>query len=227
LRSLRTQWMLLVVAVAGALVIGTAQVLALPSGAVPERVVHAAGSGAEISPFFVGLGAALFTAADLSSRQFGLTLLQLDDRLLVFGAKVAVLVGTAFSTWVGVIMLVLPLAISIGGWPPPSSLLDWLVLPTLHVMFALLGASIGMVARSTVAAVSAYLAAVWALPLVVAVVGIWAPGISGPVLQFAPVTLTAEMLEADLRTAAFARFGLLDAALLVLGGVRVVRWRIR
>jgi hypothetical protein len=68
---------------------------------------------------------------------------------------------------------------------------------------------------------------VWALPLVVAVVGIWAPWISGPVLQFAPVTLTAEMLEADLRTAAFARFGLLDAALLVLGGVRVVRWRIR
>jgi hypothetical protein len=227
LRSLRAQWTLLVIAVAGAVLIGAAQVLALPPDAVSERVAHAAGSGAEISPFFVGLGAALFTAADLSSRQFGLTLLQLDNRLLVFGAKVAVLVGTAFSSGVGVILLVAPLAITVGGWPLTSSLLDWMMLPALHVLFALFGASIGMVARSVVAAVFAYLAAVWALPLAVAVVGIWAPWMSGPVLQFAPVTLTAAMLETDLRMAAFARFGVLDAALLVLGGVRVVGWRIR
>jgi hypothetical protein len=227
LRSLRSQWALLSIATLGALAIGIAQILALPPGASSGRVVRAAISGVEISPFFVGLSATLFTSADLSSRQFGLTLLQLNDRLLVFGAKLVVLLVAALATGIGAVVVVAPLAFVTSGRLPVASSPSWMVLPVLHVLFALLGAATGMMMRSVVAAVIAYLAIVWALPLVVAVAGIWAPALSGPILHFAPVTLTAAMLEPATWSSAASRFGGLDIALLAVGTVRVLGWRIR
>lgn len=200
--------------------------LALPADAATGRIVRAAVSGAEISPFFIGLGSALFTAADLSSRQFALTLLQLNDRVLVFGAKVVVLVIVALLTGGGAVVLVAPFTVVIEGWSVATSA-SWLVLPALHVLFALLGAAIGMTMRSVVAAVFVYLAVVWALPLVVAVAGIWVPALSGPILQFAPVTLTAAMLEPATSSVASARFFALDVVLLTVGTIRVLGWRIR
>ncbi len=227
LRSLRTQWVLLAIAVVGALAMGAAQVLALPPNAAAERVARSVVSGAEISPFFIGLGATLFAAADLSSRQFALTLLQLNNRVLVFGAKMVVLVIAALLTGGVAVALVVPFAIAVSGWSLATPSPSWLVLPTLHLLFALLGAAIGMTMRSTVAAVFAYLAVVWALPLVVAVAGIWAPALSGSVLHFAPVTLTAAMLEPSTLSAAAAMFVALDVAVAVVGFVRVLGWRIR
>lgn len=227
MRSLRTQWALLAIAVLGALAMGAAQVLTLPPNAVAERVARSAVSGAEISPFFIGLGAALFAAADLSSRQFALTLLQLNNRVLVFGAKIVVLVIAALLTGGVAVALVVPFAIAVSGWSVAAPSPSWLVLPALHLLFALLGAAIGMTMRSVVAAVFAYLDVVWALPLVVAVAGIWAPALSGSILHFAPVTLTAAMLEPSTLSAAAARFGALDIALAVVGFVRVLGWRIR
>ncbi len=227
MRSLRTQWSFLVIAVLGAVAMGAAQVLALPPNAAAERVARSAVSGAEISPFFIGLGAALFAAADLSSRQFALTLLQLNNRVLVFGAKVVVLATAALLTSSAAIALVAPFTIAVGGWSVASPSPSWLVLPALHLLFALLGAAIGMTMRSVVAAVFVYLAVVWALPLVVAVAGIWAPALSGSILQFAPVTLTAAMLEPDTWSAASARFLALDVVLLAMGTIRVLGWRIR
>jgi len=227
LRSLRSQWALIVIAVAGALALGVGQIVALPSDAAPARVVRAAVSGAEVSPFFLGLGAALFAASDLSSRQFALTLLQMNHRALVFAAKVSVLVVTGLVTGFGAIALMTPFAVIRGGSFSGPLLLDWLVLPALHLAFVLLGAAIGMIARSLVAAVFVYLAVVWALPLVVAIAGIWAPALSGPVLQFAPVTLTAAMLEPATRLTAVLRFAALDVALLSFGFLRVNRWTLR
>jgi len=225
--SLRSQWALLVVAVTGALALGGGQVLVLPPGVATATVVRAAVSGAEVSPFFLGLGAALFTAADLSSRQFALTLLQMNDRTLVFAAKTAVLGAAGTITGLAVITLVLPLAVLRTDGALTSSPLAWLALPGLHLLFVLLGAAIGMLMRSPVAAVFVYLAVVWALPLVVAIAGIWAPSISGSVLQLAPVTLTAAMLEPATQAAAVVRFVGLDAVLLGLGLLSIRRWGIR
>lgn len=225
--SLRSQLVLLLVAFASALIIGIAQVVALPAGVGPDRIVKAVVSGVEISPFFIGLAATLFAAADLASRQFALTLLQLNNRVVVFGVKVTVLVASAVLSGLVVIAVVLPFAMTLRGSLPGPSALSLFALPALHVLFAILGAAIGMIARSVTAAVFIYLAVVWALPLTVAVVGIWAPSISGPILQLAPVTLTAAMLEPGSRAAAVLRFGAMDAVLLVVGGIRVLGWRIR
>ncbi len=229
MRSLRSQRVLLAIAMLSAVSLGAAQLVALPSGAATADIVAAAVSGAEISPFFIGLGASLFTSADLSSRQFALTLLQLNNRAVVFGAKTVVLVIAALLTGTGAVALVVPLAIVVSGSSAASSTTSWLVLPVLHVLFALLGAAIGMIMRSVVTAVFAYLAVVWALPLVVAVAGIWAPALSGALLQFAPVTLTAAMLESSVASSvsAVARFGAVDCVLLVVGILRVFSWRIR
>ncbi|MBY0177430.1 hypothetical protein [Curtobacterium herbarum] len=218
---------LLVIAVLGALALGAGQVLALAPNTASAAVVRAAVSGAEISPFFLGLAAALFTAADLSSRQFALTLLQLNDRALVFVAKTAVLAVAGALTGLTVVMLLLPISVFRADGVLHVAPKVWLVLPALHILFVLLGAGIGMLMRSSVAAVFVYLAVVWALPLVVAIAGIWVPTISVSVLQFAPVTLTAAMLEPTTQGMAVLRFVGLDTALFIAGLVSIRRWGIR
>ncbi len=227
LLSLRSQVALLVIAVLGALALGAGQVLALAPNTASAAVVRAAVSGAEISPFFLGLAAALFTAADLSSRQFALTLLQLNDRALVFVAKTAVLAVAGALTGLTVVMLLLPISVFRADGVLHVAPKVWLVLPALHILFVLLGAGIGMLMRSSVAAVFVYLAVVWALPLVVAIAGIWVPTISVSVLQFAPVTLTAAMLEPTTQGMAVLRFVGLDTALFIAGLVSIRRWGIR
>lgn len=225
--SLRSQMALLAIAVLGALALGAGQVLVLAPTAASATVVRAAVSGAEVSPFFLGLAAALFTAADLSSRQFALTLLQMNDRTLVFVAKTAVLATAGVLTGLAVVMLLVPLAASRTDDVLRASPLAWLALPALHLLFVLLGAGIGMLMRSPVPAVFVYLAVVWALPLLVAIAGIWAPSISVSVLQFAPVTLTAALLEPSTQGTAVLRFVGLDTALLIAGLVSIRRWGIR
>ncbi|NII42679.1 hypothetical protein E9228_003353 [Curtobacterium flaccumfaciens] len=225
--SLRSQVALVAIAVVGALALGAGQVLVLAPAAAPAAVVRAAVSGAEVSPFFLGLAAALFTSADLSSRQFALTLLQMNDRTLVFIAKTAVLAASGVLTAIAVVMLLVPLALSRADGVLHVSPLAWLALPALHLLFVLLGAGLGMLMRSPVSAVFVYLAVVWALPLVVAIAGIWAPSISVSVLQFAPVTLTAAVLESATQGTAVLRFVGLDTALIIAGLVSVRRWGIR
>lgn len=225
--SLRSQVALLITAVLGALALGAGQVLALAPTAASSAVVRAAVSGAEVSPFFLGLAAALFTASDLSSRQFALTLLQLNDRVLVFVAKTAALAVAAVLTGLAVVILLLPIAVSRTGGVLHVTPLAWLALPALHLLFVFLGAGIGMLMRSSVSAVFVYLAVVWALPLVVAIAGIWVPTISVSVLQFAPVTLTAAVLEPATQGTAVLRFAGLDIGLLVAGLVSIRRWGIR
>jgi hypothetical protein len=225
--SLRSQRTFLAIAAVASLALGIVQVFLLPAGASAEQALRAANSGAEIGPFFVGLGAALFTASDLATRQFGLTLLQLNNRALVYAAKVLVVLAGGAAVGAVPAAIAMWFAVSATDWPAGATWGDVLVLPILNMGFGLLGAAIGMIARSTVGAVFVYLASVWALPLVVAVLGIWVPALSGPVLQFAPVTITAAMLDRSTQSLAMARFGSIDAVLLVVGFVRVFGWRIR
>ncbi|MBF4606608.1 hypothetical protein [Curtobacterium sp. VKM Ac-1393] len=225
--SLRVQGVLLAVAAAGAIALGAGRLFALGLGAPDEQILSAVAAGGDISPFFVGLGAALFASADLSSRQFALTLLQMKGRALVFCAKIIVLVSTAVITGVGAMLLIAPIAVHRGASLDRDTIPYWLAVPALHAFFALLGAAIGMIVRSVVGTVFAYLAFIWALPLVVAIAGIWVPSFSGPLLQIAPVTLTAAMLDPTTQIGAAARFCLMDGVLLAVGFVSLLRWRIR
>ncbi|TCL88630.1 hypothetical protein EDF31_101474 [Curtobacterium sp. PhB142] len=225
--SLRVQGVLLAVASAGAIALGVGRLFALGLGAPDEQILNAVAAGGDISPFFVGLGAALFASADLSSRQFALTLLQVKGRVLVFCAKISVLVSTAVITGVGAMLLIAPFAVHRGAGVDRVAIAYWLAVPALHAFFALLGAAIGMIVRSVVGTVFVYLAFIWALPLVVAIAGIWVPSISGPLLQIAPVTLTAAMLDPATQIGAAARFCLMDGVLLAVGFVSLRLWRIR
>jgi len=225
--SLRSQRTFFAIAAVASLTLGILQVRLLPDGASAEQALRAANSGAEIGPFFVGLGAALFTASDLATRQFGLTLLQLNNRALVYVAKILVVLVSGAAVGAVPAVIAMWFAMSVTNRPAGATWGDVLVLPILNMGFGLLGAAIGMIARSTAGAVFVYLASVWALPLVVAVLGIWVPALSGPVLQFAPVTITAAMLDQSTQALAMARFTALDVVLLVVGFVRVFGWRIR
>lgn len=221
------QGVLLAVASAGAVALSAGRLFAAGRAAPDEQILNAVAAGGDISPFFVGLGAALFASADLSSRQFALTLLQVRGRVLVFCAKITVLVSTAVITGVGATLLIAPIAVHRGVSFDRDTIPYWIAVPALHAFFALLGAAIGMIVRSVVGTVFVYLALIWALPLVVAIAGIWAPSISGPLLQIAPVTLTAALLDPATQIGAAAKFCLVNGVLLAVGFVSLLRWRIR
>ncbi|MFZ7088105.1 hypothetical protein [Curtobacterium sp. RRHDQ10] len=214
--------------------VGAAGTVPLDSTAGPSVLVDAAVGGGDLAPVVLGIAGLVYIASDLGSGAIGTTLILVPSRRAVLAAKLIAVALLALCVTGGTVVIALVLAvitsarlggIGLGGTD------DWLSaavrLCSVFVCHAFLGAGVGLLLATTAGAIAAYLSAVFALPLLIAIAGIWLADVARQLLASMPAMLTTRVLHDFPPGMDLLRFLLIDLVVVVLGAVRMVRKAVR
>jgi hypothetical protein len=223
-RALRLRPVLWIFALAIVTTVGLAAGRAvLETGPRPDPAALAMG-GADTAPFFIGLAALVFAARDFTNGAVGTSVLLTGSRSVVIVSKIlcALALSAAITAAGSVVAAAAVVAVGLTrGWQiDPVEIAGAVGLAVLiGVFFAAIGAGIGLL-LPTAPAVFVYLALVWAVPIVGAVVSIWLIPVGSAILSMSPVTLTTQLLAGEPSGNAVLRFSLLALVLIGIGSVR-------